>query len=55
MSWLSTGEVFVLPDATHFLQVENPRAMAKVLADFYARHPLSDAPTAGRRTGRQST
>ena len=35
-------EGFVLPDATHFLQLETPAAahgMAESLADFYARHP----------------
>lgn len=32
-------EGYVLPGATHFLQVENPREMAAALADFFARHP----------------
>ena len=34
-------EPFVLPDATHLLQVQNPRGMAEGLAAFFARHPLS--------------
>ena len=33
-------EPFVLPGATHLLQVQNPRAMAEGLAAFFARHPL---------------
>jgi pimeloyl-ACP methyl ester carboxylesterase len=43
LDWLPSAEGFVLPGATHFLQVENPRDMAEALADFYARHPLGDA------------
>jgi pimeloyl-ACP methyl ester carboxylesterase len=43
LDWLPNAEGFVLPGATHFLQVENPRDMADALADFYARHPLEDA------------
>ena len=42
LSWLPDAEGFVLPGAAHFLQFENPRAMAEALADFYARHPLAD-------------
>jgi pimeloyl-ACP methyl ester carboxylesterase len=42
--WLKTrlleGEGFVLPEAHHFLQVENPRPLAGALADFYSRNPL---------------
>ena len=41
LSWLPNVEPFVLPDATHLLQVENPRGMAEGLAAFFARHPLS--------------
>ena len=48
LKWLPEAEGFVLPDATHFLQIENPRALAEALADFYARHPLSDSPTTRR-------
>ncbi len=40
LGWLPNAEGFVLPDATHFLQVENPSGMAEALADFCARHPL---------------
>ena len=40
LDWLPDAEGFVLPRATHFLQVENPRDMAVALADFYERHPL---------------
>ena len=42
LEWLPNAEGFVLPGATHFLQVENPRDMADALVDFYARHPLGD-------------
>jgi pimeloyl-ACP methyl ester carboxylesterase len=42
LSWLPNAEGFVLPGAAHFLQFENPRAMAEALADFYARHPLAE-------------
>jgi pimeloyl-ACP methyl ester carboxylesterase len=41
LSWLPNVEPFVLPDATHLLQVQNPRGMAKGLAAFFARHQLS--------------
>jgi pimeloyl-ACP methyl ester carboxylesterase len=44
MTTLPKAEGFVLPDATHLLHVQNPRAMAQALADFLARHPI----TAGR-------
>jgi pimeloyl-ACP methyl ester carboxylesterase len=41
LDWLPNVESFVLPHATHLLQVENPRAMAEALAAFFARHPLT--------------
>ena len=41
LAWLPKVEAFILPDATHLLHVENPRAMAAGLAAFFARHPLS--------------
>lgn len=41
LSWLPNVEPFVLPDATHLLQVQNPRGMAEGLVAFLARHPLS--------------
>ena len=41
LSWLPNVEPFVLADATHLLQVQNPRGMAEGLAAFFARHPLS--------------
>jgi 3-oxoadipate enol-lactonase len=40
ISWLPNAERFVLSDARHLLQVENPRGMAEGLAAFFARHPL---------------
>ncbi|HEV8600891.1 MAG TPA: alpha/beta hydrolase [Gemmatimonadales bacterium] len=41
LDWLPNVESFVLTDATHLLQIENPRGMAEGLAAFFARHPLS--------------
>src|SRR2546425_2799778 len=41
LGWLPNVEPFVLPDATHLLQVDNPRGMAKALAAFFLRHPIS--------------
>jgi pimeloyl-ACP methyl ester carboxylesterase len=40
LSWLPNAEGYVLPDAAHGLQLQNPRAMSTALADFFARHPL---------------
>lgn len=40
LEWLPNAEPFVLPGATHLLQIENPRGMAEGLAAFFARHPL---------------
>jgi pimeloyl-ACP methyl ester carboxylesterase len=40
-AWLPQTESFVLPGATHALQMQNPRGMADGLADFFARHPLA--------------
>jgi pimeloyl-ACP methyl ester carboxylesterase len=41
LAWLSNVEPFILPDAAHLLQVQNPRGMAEGLAAFFARHPIS--------------
>jgi 3-oxoadipate enol-lactonase len=41
LSWLPQAEGYILPRATHFLQVQNPRDMAEGLAAFFARHPLA--------------
>jgi 3-oxoadipate enol-lactonase len=41
LAWLPRAEGLVLPDATHLLHVEHPRAAAEALAAFFARHPLS--------------
>jgi pimeloyl-ACP methyl ester carboxylesterase len=42
LAWLPHAEGFVLPNATHFLQMENPPAMAEALAAFFGRHLISD-------------
>jgi pimeloyl-ACP methyl ester carboxylesterase len=34
------AEAFVLPNAHHFLQIENPSDVAAALANFFDRHPL---------------
>ena len=39
LAWLPNAEPFVLTDATHLLQVEDPRGMAEGLAAFLARVP----------------
>ena len=40
LAWLPHAEGFVLPGATHLMQLEDPRGMAEALAGFWARHPL---------------
>lgn len=40
LDWLPNAEGFVLPGATHLLQLEDPGGMAEALAGFFARHPL---------------
>jgi pimeloyl-ACP methyl ester carboxylesterase len=37
------AETFVLPGATHALQMQNPRPLAEALAGFLARHPMREA------------
>jgi pimeloyl-ACP methyl ester carboxylesterase len=37
LAWIPHAEPFVLPDATHLLQVQNPGGMARGLAAFLAR------------------
>lgn len=41
LAWLPHVEPFVLPHATHLLQVQNPSGMAEGLATFFARHPFT--------------
>jgi pimeloyl-ACP methyl ester carboxylesterase len=41
LTWLPKAEPFVLPGATHLLQVQNPRDMADGLSSFFARHQIS--------------
>ena len=45
LSWLPNADPFVLPGASHLLQVQNSRAMAEGLAAFFVRHPLSGRPS----------
>jgi 3-oxoadipate enol-lactonase len=40
LSWLPDVEAFILPNATHLLEVENPRGLAEGLAAFLAHHPI---------------
>jgi len=39
--WLPQAEGFVLPNATHGMQMQNPRDLAEALTKFLALHPLS--------------
>jgi hypothetical protein len=45
LAWLPHAEGYVLPRAMHLMQLENPPAPAKALAEplaaFWTRHPLS--------------
>ena len=43
VEWLPNVEPFVLRGAGHLLHLQNPRGMAKGLADFFARHSFSVA------------
>jgi pimeloyl-ACP methyl ester carboxylesterase len=38
-AWFPHAETYVLPGATHLLQVDNPTDLATALADFAGRHP----------------
>jgi pimeloyl-ACP methyl ester carboxylesterase len=42
LEWLPDAEGFVLPAPTHFLQIENPQALAVALSNFCARHPTGE-------------
>ena len=48
---LLRGAGFVLAGAGHLLQVEQPRALAEALAEFFGRHPLGDGRQAGVSAG----
>jgi 3-oxoadipate enol-lactonase len=37
LSWMPQAEGFVVPDATHFMQLQEPRLLAERLADFVRR------------------
>ena len=41
LDWLRNVEPFELRRANHLLHVQNPGGMAKALAGFFSRHPLS--------------
>ena len=51
LTWLPHAEGFVLPGATHFLQLQNPRGMAGGLTAFFARHPCPVGARARTATG----
>jgi pimeloyl-ACP methyl ester carboxylesterase len=40
MKWLANADALVIPGAAHFLQVEEPRAVAEGIAAFVARHRI---------------
>ena len=46
-AWLPQGEGFVLPGAAHGLHMQNPRNMAKALAEFCGRQPITVRPEPG--------
>jgi pimeloyl-ACP methyl ester carboxylesterase len=39
-SWFPDAERMLVPDAGHLMLVQNPRAVARGLADFFTRHPI---------------
>ena len=39
-SWLPQTETFLLPNATHGMQMRNPLGAAEALSRFFAKHPL---------------
>lgn len=41
LAWLPNAEGFILPNATHFLMVENPHDMAEALGAFFKRNSLA--------------
>jgi pimeloyl-ACP methyl ester carboxylesterase len=41
LTWLPHVEPFVVPNATHLLEVEQPRSISEALAGFFARHSLA--------------
>lgn len=41
LAWLPQAEGFILPDATHALQMQNPRDLAGAVSGFFARHPTT--------------
>ena len=47
LKMLPQAEEFVLPGATHAMQVMNPAGMAHALAGFFARYPLPATATGG--------
>ncbi len=49
LSWLPNVEAYVLPDAGHLMQVQNPKNTAERLAAFFANHPLSGRTWLGAR------
>lgn len=43
LHWLPRAEGVTLPNAAHFMQIQNPGDMATALAEFLARHPMSSS------------
>lgn len=41
-AWMPQAESVILPDSTHAMLEEQPKASAETLADFFARHPMKD-------------
>jgi hypothetical protein len=41
--WFPRAKGYVLPAATHGLQMQNPHDLAEALAGFLKRHPLTSS------------
>ncbi|HWL49888.1 MAG TPA: alpha/beta hydrolase [Acidimicrobiia bacterium] len=42
-SWFPHAERLSIPDSGHLMLVQNPRAVAQGLTDFFSRHPIGQA------------
>ncbi len=40
LDWLPRAEPYVLPNATHAMQLQNPHSLAVRLVEFFMQHPL---------------
>jgi pimeloyl-ACP methyl ester carboxylesterase len=40
LDWLPRAEPYVLPNATHAMQLQHPHSLAVRLVEFFMQHPL---------------